>query len=158
MTFVPMLRLYWPKDTPPSMTERKVFHAGNKVIYSKPIINWAARVATNRLVAEMKGMLVREQEAPPSPVKILVIDSRNRPPVNGRTKTLDVPPPATPELEREKTLSPFTTNLDFSNAAAPSRARDIGGNSWSRTQVTGFVTFLELAGASFAFSSLGRPQ
>ena len=63
------------------------------------------RTTTNRLVAEIKGMLVKEQEAPRTPVRVLVIDSNSRPPVNGKPKMLDVPPPSTPGLEPPKTTS-----------------------------------------------------
>jgi hypothetical protein len=74
--------------------EVKVFHDGDEVVYSKPLIAWATRTATNRLVAEMKGMLVKEQEAPRYPIKVIVLDPSHRPPVrptNGQPKVLDIP-------------------------------------------------------------------
>jgi hypothetical protein len=86
-------------------TEKKVFHTGNKIVYSKPMVNWTARTTTNRLVAEIKGMLVNEQDAPRSPVRILVIDPNTQPPVNGKPKVLDVPLSTTQGLEPPKATS-----------------------------------------------------
>jgi hypothetical protein len=88
-----------------SATERKVFHAGKKVIYSKPMIAWGPRTQTNRLVAEMMGLIVKEQDTPRTPVRILVMDSNNRPPVNGKPKVLDVTPSTTPGIEPPKATS-----------------------------------------------------
>jgi hypothetical protein len=84
-------------------TETKVFHTGKRIVYSKPMVNWTARTTTNRLVAEIKGMIVKEQDTPKSLVRILVIDSNTRPPVNGKPKVLDVRPSTTRGLEPPKT-------------------------------------------------------
>ena len=48
--------------------------------YSEPLVAHGPRTATNRLVAEMKGMLVKEQDTPNSGVRVIIINQAHRPP------------------------------------------------------------------------------
>lgn len=60
-------------------TERKVhFHEG-KFHYSAPLIAWTPRTTTNRLIAEMKGMVKQEAENTMTGVTV-IINAANRPP------------------------------------------------------------------------------
>lgn len=60
--------------------EVKAFRSEEGIIYSKPLVAWGPRVATNRLVAEMKGLIVREQERPKEGIRVVIINQANRPP------------------------------------------------------------------------------
>lgn len=60
--------------------EVKVFRTEDKIIYSKPLVAWGPRVATNRLVAEMMGLVLKEQEDNRSQIRVVVINQAHRPP------------------------------------------------------------------------------
>lgn len=59
--------------------ETRVFNADGQIIYSKPLVAWGPRVEMNKLVARMKGM-IREDNAPQTSVKVVVINAEHRPP------------------------------------------------------------------------------
>lgn len=61
-------------------TEVKVFRSEDEIVYSKPLIAWGPRVSMNRLVAEMKGLVVKEQDTPGAQIRVVVINQANRPP------------------------------------------------------------------------------
>lgn len=61
-------------------TEVKVFRSEDEIVYSKPLIAWGPRVSMNRLVAEMKGMVIKEQESNAAQIRVVVINQANRPP------------------------------------------------------------------------------
>jgi hypothetical protein len=66
-------------------------------IYSKAMVAWQPRVATNRLVAEMKGLIKGDQENTAPSVRVLIIDASKRPPRRPQTEpglpAIDLPPP-----------------------------------------------------------------
>jgi len=73
-------------------TEVKVFCYNGKLIYSKPLAALTIRARMVELIAELKGMKVKEQEKPRSGVKVLILNEAHRP--QRRTapaSTLDIP-------------------------------------------------------------------
>ena len=73
-------------------TEVKVFMYNGKLIYSKPLAALTIRARMVELIAELKGMKVKEQEKPRSGIKVLVLNGAHRP-ANRTTPapTLDLP-------------------------------------------------------------------
>lgn len=66
-------------------TEIKASQYQGRFIYSKPLEAWGPRMAAIRLVAEMKGMIVKERDAPATSIRTIVISAENRPVVRGTT-------------------------------------------------------------------------
>jgi len=60
-----------------------VFNYNGKLIYSKPLAALNVRARMVELIAELKGMMVKEQETTRTPIKVLGIDSAHRPPIAG---------------------------------------------------------------------------
>jgi len=63
-------------------TEVKAHYSADlgRFVYSKPLVAWGPRVVTNRLVAEMKGLIVKEQKTPERQIRVICINQTNRPP------------------------------------------------------------------------------
>lgn len=68
-------------------TEVKVARIGDgtkrnpyRFIYSKPLPALGIRMQATRLVAEMKGLIVKEQDTPGAQIRVVVINQANRPP------------------------------------------------------------------------------
>jgi hypothetical protein len=72
-------------------TEVKVFNYNGKLIYSKPLAALAIRARVVELIAELKGMKVKEQETPRNPIKVVMIDAAHRPPRPPSAPTLNLP-------------------------------------------------------------------
>lgn len=79
----------------------RVFRSEDKVIYSKPLEDNATRMAATRLVAEMKGMLVKEQDAPGQQVKVIVVNQAYRPRRPEHAKVISVVPGLGAPLEQK---------------------------------------------------------
>lgn len=60
-------------------TEIKTSQYRGRFIYSKPLEAWGPRMAAIRLVAEMKGLIVRKREAPDQQIRVLLVDRANLP-------------------------------------------------------------------------------
>lgn len=54
-----------------------------RFIKSDPLVAWGPRVATNRLVAELKGLIVKERDTPATSIRVVVINAQNRPTIRG---------------------------------------------------------------------------
>jgi hypothetical protein len=74
-------------------TELKVFNHNGKLIYSKPLPALGIRARMVELIAELKGMRVKEQETPRTPIRVVVLDPAHRPPQP------PLPPAPTPTLD-----------------------------------------------------------
>jgi|SRR6516162_4836995 hypothetical protein len=61
-------------------TEVKVFNHSGKLIYSKPLPALGIRARMVELIAELKGMRVKEQETPRTPIRVVVLNPAHRPP------------------------------------------------------------------------------
>jgi hypothetical protein len=61
-------------------TEVKPFHAGRRILYSKPLQALSIQARMVELIAELKGMRVKEQETPRTPIKVVVLNAAHRPP------------------------------------------------------------------------------
>lgn len=68
-------------------TEVKVFNGEHGIVYSEPLIAWGPRTTTNRLVAEMKGMINRDvEQGSGGGIKVLIINGSYRPPRDNGTE------------------------------------------------------------------------
>jgi hypothetical protein len=73
-------------------TEVKVFNQNGKLIYSRPLAALNVRARIVELIADLKGLRVKEQEKPRSGIKVLIVNKAHRP-ANRSTPapTLDLP-------------------------------------------------------------------
>jgi hypothetical protein len=87
-------------------TETKAFLYKGRFVYSRPLVAWAPRVQMIRLVAQMMGLIVKEQETPNSGIEVILIDQSNRPqrPKNV-TQVIDVPG-LTPPVQTKAARAP----------------------------------------------------
>ena len=60
-------------------TEVKVFNYNGKVIYSRPLAALNVRARMVELIADLKGLRVKEQEKPRPGIKVLVVNGAHRP-------------------------------------------------------------------------------
>ena len=76
-------------------TETKVFKIGSgeesdpyRILYSKPLVAWGPRARAAELIANMKGLLVKEQETPGQQIRVVIVNAANRPP---RREAIEIP-------------------------------------------------------------------
>jgi hypothetical protein len=72
-------------------TETKAHFVDGKWRYSRAMAAVSARNQANRLVAEMKGMIVGEQDKPLQGIKVVVINQAHRPPRDAQRTAIDIP-------------------------------------------------------------------
>jgi hypothetical protein len=60
-------------------TEIKVFHHGKRILYSKPLAALSIQARIVELIAELKGMKVKEKEKPGPGIKVLIVNEAHRP-------------------------------------------------------------------------------
>jgi len=70
-------------------TEIKVFCYNGKPIYSRPLPALNVRARMVELIADLKGLRVKEQEKQRSGIKVLIVNEAHRPP-NRSTPPIDV--------------------------------------------------------------------
>ena len=70
--------------------EVKVFNHNGRLIYSKPLAALGVRARMVELLAEIKGMKVKEQETARGGVKVLIVNGAHRP-VRRTAPAIDVP-------------------------------------------------------------------
>jgi len=72
-------------------TEVKTFHAGKKILYSRPLQALSIQARMVELIAELKGMLVKQQDTPRTPIKVVVLNAAHRPPQPAFLSAIDIP-------------------------------------------------------------------